>query len=624
MDGVHPAMVELFDRLAQMRKWLLRAQELRDQGVDGLEQSPSHIKRILKGKNMQLFDEMNKAAGSPDINLASNVCKGFDLMGTIPSGGIFPCKYTHATLTPEQVRGMAKLSKQATWTATRKCKGQNLAAEVYKATCDECEKGWLRGPFQLQGLPEEAVLTRRFGIQQSATLGDGSRVYKTRPIDDFSESLVNSTNSCSETIQPMSIDMILAALAMRARKCGSEKLFGKAIDLRKAYKNLPLSESALDDAYICVFSPEANQPMAFQSQVLPFGARAAVMGFCRVSYALWLIGVALFNLHWTVFFDDFYLIASEQERRHIDLAQSVLFQLLGWEVSSEKGADFDAVARILGVQIDLSESDIGIFTVCNVDARVKELVATIDHILSQQTLSAAEMRVLRGRLVFAEAQIFGRIAGLHMQQLGRWEYAVGHSSIDPELVESLSFLRDRIVLGGPRRVNSDHGRTFHLYTDACLENGVGGIGGVLLDQYGKVLSFFSQVVTEHQVALLNPRHKETIIFELEALAVLVGCTNLLPAEGIMTNDRIVVFIDNNSVLSRLISGKCGSELDGKNFQHVLEWEYNTNSVCWYERVPSAANVADGPSRGDKSDLEMNLEILLEVSDVLHALSLASP
>ena len=82
------------------------------------------------------------------------------------------------------------------------------------------------------------MLTRRFGIQQSATLGDGSRTHKTRPIDDFSESLVNSTNSCSEAIQPMSIDMILAALAMRSRKCGPEMLFGKAIDLRKAYKKL--------------------------------------------------------------------------------------------------------------------------------------------------------------------------------------------------------------------------------------------------------------------------------------------------------------------------------------------------------------------------------------------------
>ena len=58
------------------------------------------------------------------------------------------------------------------------------------------------------------------------------------------------------------------------------------------------------------FVSEADKPVAFQSQVLPFGAKAAVMGFCRVSYALWRISVKLFDLHWTVFSDDFYLIAS--------------------------------------------------------------------------------------------------------------------------------------------------------------------------------------------------------------------------------------------------------------------------------------------------------------------------
>jgi hypothetical protein len=43
--------------------------------------------------------------------------------------------------------------------------------------------------------------------------------------------------------------------------------------------------------------------------VLPFGARAAVMGFCRTSYAIGRIGVVVFNLHWTVYFDDFFLVA---------------------------------------------------------------------------------------------------------------------------------------------------------------------------------------------------------------------------------------------------------------------------------------------------------------------------
>ena len=92
-------------------------------------------------------------------------------------------------------------------------------------------------------------------------------VAKTRPIDDFSESLVNSTSSCEECIQPMGIDMILAALALRHRSWGAEKLVGKAIDLKK----LPLSQEACNDACICVFDPKGAQPRAFQSQVLPFG-----------------------------------------------------------------------------------------------------------------------------------------------------------------------------------------------------------------------------------------------------------------------------------------------------------------------------------------------------------------
>ena len=128
-------------------------------------------------------------------------------------------------------------------------------------------------------------------------MSDGSRTFKTRPIDsidDFLESLVNSTNAADESIQPMGIDMILAALAMRFRCWGPEELKGKTIDLRKANKNLPLSGSALNDAHICVVN--TMEPRAFQGQVLPFGARAAVMGFCRVSHALWLIGVVVFKM----------------------------------------------------------------------------------------------------------------------------------------------------------------------------------------------------------------------------------------------------------------------------------------------------------------------------------------
>ena len=52
-------------------------------------------------------------------------------------------------------------------------------------------------------------------------------------------------------------------------------------------------------------------------------------------------------------------MASEDEARHVDMAQELIFKLLGWETSSEKEAGFQTIAKILGVQIDLSDSMLG-------------------------------------------------------------------------------------------------------------------------------------------------------------------------------------------------------------------------------------------------------------------------
>ena len=167
------------------------------------------------------------------------------------------------------------------------------------------------------------------------------------------------------------------------------------------------------------------------------------------------------------------------------------------------------------------------------------------------------------------------------------------------------FLRDRVVKGEPRTVDSGIGKVFHLYTDACYENGQGGLGGVLYNELGEMLSYFSAHVTEAQAARLNPLGKDTIIFELEALAALTGTTLLLHSAAISPADRIVVFLDNDGVLGRIISGR-------QIIQGILEWEQSLRSVVWYERVPSAANIADLPSREILDGFDVNLRIDIDV------------
>ena len=445
-------------------------------------------------------------------------------------------------------------------------------------------------------------------MRQSSTHSDGSKVLKFRPIDDFSESLINVTNACSETIQPMGVDQICAGLVRRMQSRPGDSLVCKAIDLRKAYKNLPISEESLDDAYIAVFSPKDGVPQAFQSLVLPFGARASVMGFCRTSYATWRIAVVIFGLHWTVYFDDYFLVAEVRESRHVDMAQQLLFQILGWETSDEKEGGFGPVSRILGVQIDLADAHLGAAVISNVESRVRELVSTIDDVLSPGHLSAAEMRVLRGRLVFAEAQIFGRLTGAHMRQLSWYEGVVGDAHVDQELRRSLIFLRDHVLRGEPRKVLSDVVQVFHLYTDASFESGAGGLGGILFDGEGKMLSFFSEMLSPSGVNMLNPDGKKGMIFEPETLAVAIGVTQLLPNFAVRPCDRIVVFLDNESSLARLVSASGSLSADNWLFEVVFQWELSVRAVCWYERVASHSNVADAPSRGKCEDLEASLRI----------------
>ena len=60
-------------------------------------------------------------------------------------------------------------------------------------------------------------------------------------------------------------------------------------------------------------------------------------------------------------------------------------------------------------------------------------------------------------------------------------------------------------------------------------------------------------------------------------------------------------------------------IDNLIFWGVMSWECETNILAWYETVPSSANIADAPSRGDVTGLDPSLAIDVKVSDVLQSL-----
>ena len=94
---------------------------------------------------------------------------------------------------------------------------------------------------------------------------------------------------------------------------------------------------------------------------------------------------------------------------------SSFFSMLGWDVSDEKDAGFLTVARVLGLCIDLSEARLGLVSVYNTDARKSEIRDSIDKLLELGTYKKGELLTLRGRLLFAENQIFGKSRNIAMK-----------------------------------------------------------------------------------------------------------------------------------------------------------------------------------------------------------------
>ena len=54
---------------------------------------------------------------------------------------------------------MAGLAREATWNFLRRGKSGDLSQDVYNSAMEVCSKGWMRGPFSLEDLPEGSVLT---------------------------------------------------------------------------------------------------------------------------------------------------------------------------------------------------------------------------------------------------------------------------------------------------------------------------------------------------------------------------------------------------------------------------------------------------------------------------------
>ena len=583
-------------RATFVKRWTERAIAL-EADEARLKSSMDHsVAKATTCKRILLFREILEELCYPDVGVVDELQQGVDLTGRVPVTGMLPGKFTPALLSDEALALRSSLTRARDENSACSSGDAEIDLGVWSQTQEEVAAGWLDGPISPGDVHPSEPISRRFGIRQ------GSKI---RPIDDFSASGVNAAAAACEAPMLHTVDVLAALLSEWFQKSSQSGVDSTVVtrtyDLKSAYRQIGLSPQGRKKACISVYDPHTKLPRLFRLRVLPFGAVRSVHSFLRLSRALWYVGALGLHLLWTNFYDDFVVTSPPSLAASTSLAVEALFKLTGWAFAEDgkKCMPFSSSCQALGVLIDLSDSCKGRAFISNTCSRVDELSAALDGVINDGSITQVEARRLKGRMQFAEAQLFGRVGKRCIRTLTDASEGRGKRLDDSDIL-FLELFSDFLKTGPPREISSSTSESLHIFTDACYEKDSTtwgcGIGGVAISSCG-VWQHFSLPLNANLREVLGEGQKKQIIFEAETLAAVVA---LAVWKDQIKFKRCVLYVDNEGTKFSLIKGYADNPTVDKLAQVFAAVESEAHTYLWISRVASFSNVADEPSRGDSS------------------------
>ena len=614
-DAVNTNLSLSSAEVAQMRsqwfkKWVHRAQSLSSQEAEFKKSLAPHLQHILQPKRLILLKEIIETEGHPDKGVFEELAFGTELTGCVPSTGVFDPVFKPALITSEELAERAESSNKAIFRSVRSSGDAEVDTVVFQKTLEERDAGWLRGPVPFHELGKGCVLSRRFGLKQPN---------KVRLIDDLSKSNINSTVQTPESPRPHSTDVVASMALAVLLGASNRNVVGKTFDLKSAYRQLGIHPNSLSCSYIACFDPVNRQPAVFQMLAVPFGGSRSVYSFLRIVRLIWWIACKCLAVMWSNFYDDFVTLSFEEDAERTSTTVELLFNLLGWQFAQDgdKALPFGSSFGALGIHIDLLGFQRGFVEFSNTDRRKADLKELILSIVEAGLLSHADALKLRGRLQFADGQLFGRLGKLCLKEITDHAFSASGSKISSRLRQLLTLFQSQLLEGPPRKICGVTASCFYIFTDACFEPGRSdwscGLGGIIYDSRGLAVQAFSFCLTPSQLDLLGAAVKKTVIFEAELLALIVA---FVLWKNIIHSAPVVFYIDNNSARDVAISACSRSKLIAGLVEQLLRVENLSACFCWFARVPSPSNPADDPSRGELSELLSAGVPLVDVSDII--------
>jgi hypothetical protein len=379
------------------------------------------------------------------------------------------------------------------------------------------------------------------------------------------------------------------------------ELGGKCFDLEAAYKQCAVRSDHVKYAVFAFEAPsEPGGAYLYAAGALPFGATSAVVQFNRAARLLQQIFLHLFVIPILNYFDDFIIVAPRAFWPFMTRVIEGIADMLGWKWKpSSLETTFDASFDLLGVRLNLSGAPSGLIQMANTRKRVDELKGCIKGMLSREFIHNTEAASLAGRLQFAGAQCFGRTGAALLGPIRSASCVSGKVPIQGTLLDSLRAWIAFLEVSSPRELRLLVPELpVLIFTDGCRTDSLHGVGSIIYDREMELAEFFGMdLSTECSCILKKAAGTEHIIALLELLPVVLALLKW-PGSFVKPGRRVIFFIDNESAKFGLIKGHSPAPASRPLIAEFWRRASALQLAPWFDRVASAANPADMPSRLD--------------------------
>jgi hypothetical protein len=215
-------------------------------------------------------------------------------------------------------------------------------------------------------------------------------------------------------------------------------------------------------------------------------------------------------------------------------------------------------------------------------------------------VSPAVARVIRGRLLFARCQAFGRESAPALRAIGR---VADSQSPAPAVVRAavaaLGCMLRILRACRPRTILASWDAPIRLFTDGACEPAAQhgrrvSVGAVLFPPRGPPV-FWGVVVPPSITRAWADADDAQVIAQAELLPVLLS--KLVWAD-VLRDRPLLVFVDNDGARHKLVGSSSTSEAAAAIVGASSVEDGALGCHQWVARVPTCANIADGPSRLD--------------------------